>query len=66
MKHYIKAIYELSDDGMGVRISDIAAKVGVTKASSCIAMKILQEKEMVYRDVTDWFFLQKKVNIRQF
>ncbi len=57
MQHYIKAVYELSLEGEGVRISDIAAKVGVTKASTCVAMKALQEKNMVYRDTCKLVFL---------
>lgn len=57
MQHYIKAVYELSDDGAGVRISDIAVKVGVTKASACIAMQALQKKAMVKRDTDRLVFL---------
>lgn len=60
MQHYIKTIYELSSDGEGVRVSDIAAKLNVTKASSCIAMKNLQKKRMVYRDADRLVFLTKE------
>ncbi|MEA4925680.1 MAG: metal-dependent transcriptional regulator [Syntrophomonadaceae bacterium] len=60
MKRYIKAIYELAGNGMGVRISDIAAKVGVTRASACLAMKTLQKKELVYRDADSLVFLTKE------
>ena len=49
MQHYIKAIYELSINGKGIRISDIAAELNVTKASVCTAMKSLEQKKMVYR-----------------
>ncbi len=55
--HYIKAIYELSSVGGGVRISDIAVKLNVTKASVCIAMKVLEKKKMVYRNADKLVFL---------
>ena len=47
MRNYIRAIYELSSDGEGVRISDIAAKRKVSKSSACIAMKTLQKAGLV-------------------
>lgn len=50
MKDYIRAIYELSSDGEGVRICDIATKRNVTKSSACVAMKILQKQGFVQRD----------------
>lgn len=50
VKNYIKAVYDLTTDHEGVRISDIANRVGVTKPSTCCAMKRLQEKGLVYRD----------------
>lgn len=50
MQNYIKAIYELSSGGVGARVVDIADKLGLTKASVCVAMRNLQEKELVYRD----------------
>ena len=49
-EHYIKAIYETDLDGEGARISDIAAKLDVSKASACVAMKTLEQKKMVERD----------------
>ncbi len=55
--HYIKAIYELSPKGEGIRISDIAVNLDVTKASVCAAMKNLEQKEMVYRDAGRLVFL---------
>lgn len=57
MQHYVKAIYELSSGCGGVRISDIATKLEVTKASSSVAIKALQEKKMVYRDANRLVFL---------
>lgn len=50
MQNYIKAVYELSSGNGGVRVVDIADNLSVSKASTCAAMKILQEKELVYRD----------------
>lgn len=40
----------LEHDGEGARISDIAAVLGVTKASACTAMKALQSKKLIDRD----------------
>lgn len=50
-EHYIKAICETDLDGDGARISDIAAKLDVSKASACVAMKALEQKKIVQRDV---------------
>jgi len=50
MRNYIKAVYELSSGNEGARVVDIADRLGVTKASVCVAMKNLQEKGLVYRD----------------
>ena len=51
-EHYIKAIHETDPDGKGARISDIAAKLNVSKASACIAVKSLQQKKLVERDAS--------------
>ena len=48
-ENYIKNIYELSLREEGVRISDIATKFGVTKASASVAVKSLQKKSLVHR-----------------
>ena len=50
MQNYIRAIFELSSDGEGVRISDIAVKRKVSKSSACIAMKTLQKEGLIQRD----------------
>jgi len=34
MEDYLEAIYELSRDGKDTRVSDIAERLGVTKAST--------------------------------
>jgi Mn-dependent DtxR family transcriptional regulator len=62
--HYVKAIYELSLKGEGVRISDIAAELNVTKASVCTAMKNLEQKKMVYRDADRLIFLTNEGKCR--
>lgn len=49
-ENYIKIIYELSLYEEGVHIADIAAKLGVTKASASAAVKALQKKGLVRRD----------------
>ncbi len=55
MENYLEAIYELSTDGTGARISDIAERLGVTKASANSAMSTLSEKGMIinekYREI---------------
>lgn len=55
MENYLEAIYELSYNGGGVRVSDIAARLGVTKASTNSAMATLSEKGLIsnekYREV---------------
>lgn len=55
MENYLEAIYELSPDGNGVRVSDIAERLGVTKASTNRAMATLSEKGLItnekYREV---------------
>lgn len=50
MEHYLRAIYELSFGNIGVRVSDIADKLGITKASTCIAMRNMQKIGLVSRD----------------
>lgn len=57
MQDYIQAVYELSLSNQGVRVSDIAAKLGITKASACVAMKNLQRMELVCRDEKRLVFL---------
>jgi Mn-dependent DtxR family transcriptional regulator len=50
-ENYIKIIYELSLHGDGVHVTDIAAKLGVAKASASVAVKALQKQELVRRDI---------------
>jgi Mn-dependent DtxR family transcriptional regulator len=38
MENYLEAIYELTANGRGARVSDIASRLGVTKASTNSAM----------------------------
>lgn len=47
MENYLEAIYELSRDGKGARVSDIAERLGVTKASTNSAMSTLSEKGLI-------------------
>lgn len=55
MENYLEAIYELSSQGTGARVSDIADRLGVTKASTNSAMSTLAEKGLIvnekYREV---------------
>lgn len=50
MQDYIRTVYELSPSNQGVRVSDVAAKLDITKASACIAMKTLGKMKLVCRD----------------
>ncbi len=49
-EHYIKAIHALSSEDDGARISDIAERLSVSKASVCTAMDSLQELSLIERD----------------
>jgi DtxR family Mn-dependent transcriptional regulator len=55
MENYLEAIYELSPEGDGARVTDIAERLGVTKASTNSAMATLSEKGLIvnekYREV---------------
>lgn len=55
MENYLEAIYELSEDGEGARLSDIAKRLGVTKASANSAMATLAQKGLIvnekYREI---------------
>lgn len=50
MENYLEAIYELSKDGIGARVSDIAERLGVTKASTSVAMTTLSEKGLIVNE----------------
>ena len=47
MENYLEAVYELSSEGSGARVSDIAVRMGVTKASTNSAMLTLSEKGLI-------------------
>lgn len=57
MENYLEAIYELSKDGNGARVSDIAERLGVTKASTNRAVAILLEKKLVTNEKYKEVFL---------
>ncbi|MEW9121507.1 MAG: metal-dependent transcriptional regulator [Thermotaleaceae bacterium] len=57
MENYLEAIYELSKDGAGVRLSDIAGRLGVTKASTNRAMATLAEKGLIINEKYKEIFL---------
>lgn len=50
-QNYLKAVYVLSQSGEGAQISDIAHMVGVRKSSASVAVKMLQRKRLVKRDL---------------
>lgn len=55
LENYLEAIYELSKDGYGARVSDIATSLDVTKASTTSAMASLADKGLItyqkYREI---------------
>lgn len=57
MENYLEAIYILSFEGKGVRVSDIAEKLGVTKASTHSAMSTLSEKGLIVSEKYKEVFL---------
>lgn len=50
MENYLEAIYELTKDGGGARVSDIAEKLRVTKASTNSAMASLAERGLIQNE----------------
>ena len=50
MENYLEAIYELSSEGKGARVSDIAERLGVTKASTNSAMTTLSERGLIINE----------------
>lgn len=57
MENYLEAIFELSPDGTGARVSDIAERLGVTKASTNSAMSTLSEKGLIVNEKYKEVFL---------
>jgi Mn-dependent DtxR family transcriptional regulator len=47
MENYLEAVYELSGEELGARITDIAARLQVSKASAHKAMSALAEKGLI-------------------
>lgn len=47
MENYLETVYELSAGNSGVRLTDIAARMNVTKASANNAMAVLSEKGLI-------------------
>ncbi len=50
MENYLEAVYELSSNGKGARVSDIAERLGVTKASTNSAMSTLSRKGLIINE----------------
>jgi Mn-dependent DtxR family transcriptional regulator len=57
MENYLEAIYELSGGKTGARVSDIAERLGVTKASTNSAMATLSEKGLIINEKYKEIFL---------
>lgn len=57
MENYLEAVYELSEKGSGARLSDIAERLSVTKASTNRAMATLSEKGLITNEKYGEIFL---------
>lgn len=57
MENYLEAIYELSEESKGVKLTRIAEKLSVTKASANSAMITLAEKGLVTNEKYKEIFL---------
>jgi DtxR family Mn-dependent transcriptional regulator len=57
MENYLEAIYELSKDDVGARVSDIAQRLNVTKASTNSAMATLSDKGLIINEKYGEIFL---------
>jgi Mn-dependent DtxR family transcriptional regulator len=60
MENYLEAVYELSLDHKGARVTDIADKLKVTKASTNSAMCVLAEKGLITNEKYQEIFLTPK------
>lgn len=59
MENYLEAIYELSENESGARLSDIAKRMEVTKASANSAMATLAQKGLIVNEKYREIFLTK-------
>lgn len=50
MENYLEAVYELRGEKNGSRVTDIAERMGVTKASANNAMSVLAEKGLIINE----------------
>lgn len=57
MQDYLQAIYDLSQESGGVRITDIAAKRQKTLPSVCVAMRTLEKAGLIRRSADRLVFL---------
>jgi DtxR family transcriptional regulator, Mn-dependent transcriptional regulator len=60
MENYLEAIYELDPEAKGARVSDIAERLGVTKASTNSAMATLSEKGLIANEKYKEVFLTEE------
>jgi len=60
MENYLEAIYELSHQGTGARVTDIADRLGVTKASTNSALTTLAEKGLIINEKYKEVYLTPK------
>jgi Mn-dependent DtxR family transcriptional regulator len=67
MENYLEAIFELTNNGKGVRVTDIAERMGVSKASTNNAMSVLSEKGLVINEkYQDVFLTEKGLELAKF
>jgi Mn-dependent transcriptional regulator len=57
MENYLEAVYELSKEDEGVRLTDIAARMDVTKSTVNTAMSILAQKGLITNEKYQQIYL---------
>ncbi len=60
MEDYLRAIYELRHKDVGVRVSDIALRMGVTKASVSQATAVLESNGLIIKGEHREIYLTSK------
>jgi Mn-dependent DtxR family transcriptional regulator len=47
MENYLEAVYDLSNENAGVRLTDVAVRLDVTKSTANSAMSVLAKRKLV-------------------
>lgn len=57
---YIKTIFALAGKSEGAHVSDVARRLGISKASVSVAMKRLEQKNLITRDIDRKIYLTQE------